>query len=141
MLGELDCTSGTMSDTDFGPLTENLEQLMRVALAEFEAVEEKLEKGLTAEAKQRAQVAKAIDVVAGPAVHVETSDTSSELTAATKRRNRGRRRKWLAAQRAAVDALCADDPSTTGVVGPQTELTHCLLVIRSGADVSEAGQE
>ena len=112
------CTTGSVDDTNQTSRAEALVQLMRDALAEFDAVEREIEKGLTAEGAQVTEIAMAGDALAvhrvsDSTVRVETSDRSA---AKATRRNRGRRRKWFAAQAAAVDALCADCPSADVVV-------------------------
>lgn len=96
--------------------SENLAQLFREVLAELDAFEVESESGLTAESAPVVATATARDVHTVPSVQVDTFETS-DTSALAGRRNRGRRRKWLAAQAAASATLSADGPSAEDVVG------------------------
>jgi len=109
--GEGAGTYGAAGDTFDTSRADNLAQLFRDALAELDALEEDGEEGLDASAPPVAENATESRMISAQPVQAETSSETSETNAPERRRNRGRRRKWLAAQAALPDDLCADAPS------------------------------
>jgi len=109
--GEGAGTDGAAGDTFDTSRADNLAQLFRDALAELDALEEDGEEGLDASAPPVAENATESHMVSAQPVQAETSPETSKTNAPERRRNRGRRRKWLATQAALPDDLCADAPS------------------------------
>ena len=107
-------------DTSRTTRAAELAQLIRDALAEFDAFADEFERELLAGSVPEDEFVTASGGAPGHPVQVDTFETSGG-DAPAGRRNRGRRRKWLAAQAAAVDRLCADVPSARVVVGPQSD--------------------
>ena len=107
-------------DTSRTTRAAELAQLIRDALAEFDAFADEFERELLAGSVPEDEFVTASGVAPGHPVQVDTFETSGG-DAPAGRRDRGRRRKWLAAQAAAVDRLCADVPSARLVVGPQSD--------------------
>ena len=107
LLEEGASAAGAADDTCRTSRADKLEQLIREALDDFDAFAEEFERELMAGSAPGAEVAAACDVLVEHPVQNDTIDTSGG-DAPARRRNRGRRRKWLAAQAAAVDRLCAD---------------------------------